>query len=339
MAIRPIDNYAQQANGITSDYPHGSARNVSTPAADDGTPLEAAWVQDMAGWHQSLLAEAGLTNSDISGIPEEVGNSDYLKALKRIIAEHLGVKGVITGLEVENNPSAPTAEARFKPGRGIANNIPNEMIVHTTLLNKFLNEAWAPGNNAGGNFDPSIILDETIHFMVIKNTTTGAVDAGFTHNLDGSTLPAGYDAFIRVASMQLNSALFYEFTQYGDYFYFKDRLTILFSNNHSSGTGTITLNSRAPVDIRARALCYFTVNTTGTAHFTGVFYNDEQGRPKLNDTNAFDYSLGGRGGIALNLEQQLTESNVFKLGYFNQSTENTFRMHQYGWVDTKRRRG
>lgn len=79
MAIRLIDQYPNRANPATPDYPHGSVRNESSPGANDGTPLEQAWGNDIEGFKQALLAEAGITPS---GVPDRVGASDQLDALK-----------------------------------------------------------------------------------------------------------------------------------------------------------------------------------------------------------------------------------------------------------------
>lgn len=85
MAIRLVDQYPNRANPATPDYPHGSVRNESSPGANDGTPLEQAWGNDIEGFKQALLAEGGV---DPSGLPDRVGASDQLDALKAVIRKH-----------------------------------------------------------------------------------------------------------------------------------------------------------------------------------------------------------------------------------------------------------
>lgn len=81
MAINPESRYPGQVNGSSGSYPLGSARNVSAPGADDGTPFEQAFVNDIWGMLQSLLAGAGITPS---GSPDAVGASDYFDAMQAL---------------------------------------------------------------------------------------------------------------------------------------------------------------------------------------------------------------------------------------------------------------
>lgn len=82
MAINPILRYGGQVFDNRVGYPYGSARNKSTPTDTNGTPLERMWVNDIWGFQQALLNEAGIvpTNS-----PDRVGASQYLQAIQAII--------------------------------------------------------------------------------------------------------------------------------------------------------------------------------------------------------------------------------------------------------------
>jgi len=86
MALRPRDAYPGQTGTIDAGYPHGKAQNISVPGDGTGTPLEAAWVNDQWGFLQALL-EAGEIAP--SGQPDMVGASDYLNALRAVIAGFL----------------------------------------------------------------------------------------------------------------------------------------------------------------------------------------------------------------------------------------------------------
>jgi hypothetical protein len=81
MAIIPSDEYPGQ---IAADaaYPLGKARNETAPNDNDGTPLEATWVNDLWGFFQALLAEAGISPSEV---PDQVGASDYLNAILSLL--------------------------------------------------------------------------------------------------------------------------------------------------------------------------------------------------------------------------------------------------------------
>lgn len=73
------------AEAPSANYPGGSFKNKSAPSATDGTPLEKAWANDMLGFSEALLAEAGITPSEV---PDTAVNSDRLNALKALFIQH-----------------------------------------------------------------------------------------------------------------------------------------------------------------------------------------------------------------------------------------------------------
>lgn len=81
MALKPSTKYPGQIIITDPGYPLGRARNESAPGARNGTPLEEAWVNDLFGWQQALLAAAGLVATEV---PDKVGGSQYLDAIKYV---------------------------------------------------------------------------------------------------------------------------------------------------------------------------------------------------------------------------------------------------------------
>lgn len=81
MAIIPETKYTGKIKPSSAEYPYGEARNITVPGDGTGTPWEAALVNDIFGFQQSLLEEAEITPS---GNPDKVGASQYLEAVKRI---------------------------------------------------------------------------------------------------------------------------------------------------------------------------------------------------------------------------------------------------------------
>lgn len=81
MAINPETQYPGKINPSTADYPYGSARNVTISGDGTGTPWEAAIVNDLLGFQQSLLSAASVVPS---GTPDKVGTSQYLEALLKV---------------------------------------------------------------------------------------------------------------------------------------------------------------------------------------------------------------------------------------------------------------
>jgi hypothetical protein len=85
MSLNPSTSYPGQIDTTApADYPYGKAQNESVAGASDGTPLEKAWVNDLWGFLQAVLAAAGITPS---GTPDKVGASQYLQGLQLIFAK------------------------------------------------------------------------------------------------------------------------------------------------------------------------------------------------------------------------------------------------------------
>ena len=107
MAINPSSLYP--ANIDTSDptgYPRGKARDVAVAGDNTGTPLTAAIMNDIFGFQQALLSEASAVPS---GTPDKVGASQYLDALKTVVANSFGGRG----------SSFVTSSGAFTPPAGV----------------------------------------------------------------------------------------------------------------------------------------------------------------------------------------------------------------------------
>jgi len=108
MAIDP-STQVTNTNGATAAFPYGSAKDVSTPGAGDGTPALALWVNDNWGFLQAILDEAGLVPT---GTPDQVGASQYLDGLKAIaggggrLVKRLLTSGTLTINESANDKVA-----------------------------------------------------------------------------------------------------------------------------------------------------------------------------------------------------------------------------------------
>lgn len=74
----------------SADYPTGSIKNSSLPTLKDGSPLLAEGPNDMQGFTDALLAQAGLTHS---GSPDTALISQRLEALSLIFAGYIPVSG------------------------------------------------------------------------------------------------------------------------------------------------------------------------------------------------------------------------------------------------------
>ena len=105
MAIRIEDEYVN-AEAASSDYPHGSFKNESSPEAGDGTPVEKAWADDIIGLLQKLLVAAGITPS---GSPDTVLASDYFTALSLLFAAASDLTSHVNAVSAHGGVSTATS--------------------------------------------------------------------------------------------------------------------------------------------------------------------------------------------------------------------------------------
>jgi hypothetical protein len=111
MALIPSGQYPAQTDTGDAGYPLGKARNSGAYQDGTGTPLHKAWVNDVWGLLQSLLADAEIT---ASGDPDQVGASQYLEAIKLIAGRstserHLRALMQMRKLDLDGT-TAPTAD-------------------------------------------------------------------------------------------------------------------------------------------------------------------------------------------------------------------------------------
>ena len=81
MALIPENNWPTQTTPASGNYPYGSARNVSSPGAGDGTPWILDAINDIWGMQQAILVEGGVTPS---GVADTVNLSDYVTAINQM---------------------------------------------------------------------------------------------------------------------------------------------------------------------------------------------------------------------------------------------------------------
>ena len=102
MAINPEAQYPGKITPSSADYPFGEARNITTPGDGTGTPWEAALVNDLFGFQQAILSEAGATPS---GDPETASASQYLAGLKAILRDKITPATSVAQVEALSLPA------------------------------------------------------------------------------------------------------------------------------------------------------------------------------------------------------------------------------------------
>ena len=84
MAINPNTQYPGQVEAPDVSYTYGGAKNETVVDALDGTPFEKAMLNDIFGFQQAMLVQAGIVPS---GSSETVLVSQYLEALYQFMSE------------------------------------------------------------------------------------------------------------------------------------------------------------------------------------------------------------------------------------------------------------
>lgn len=84
MAINPNTQYPGQVEAPDANYTYGGAKNETVVDALDGTPFEKAMLNDVFGFQQAMLVQAGIVPS---GSSETVLISQYLEALHQFMSE------------------------------------------------------------------------------------------------------------------------------------------------------------------------------------------------------------------------------------------------------------
>ncbi len=167
MAIKIFEKYAPRANVGDANYPEGSIKNESIPGANDGTPLDEDWGNDMLGFSDALLAEAGITPS---GDPDTAVESDRLNALNSIIDAKIATFDTVSDYEnyTEELPigkniyiSDRGAEFTIINGTGTANSYDiiasiavsqsAELIIDSNIINPFAYGVRANSDGTTGN--------------------------------------------------------------------------------------------------------------------------------------------------------------------------------------------
>ena len=140
-----------------------------------------------------------------------------LRCVRSRWAGRLG-RGYLGGLTMAN--AADTVnDISVGPGECRDDTNSADIVLGSTLV-KQLDVAWAAGTAAGGR-DTGAIADATWHLFMIRNPSTGVVDALFSQSVSAPTMPSGFTQKRRIGSFVRQVAAWgglIPFTQLGDYF-------------------------------------------------------------------------------------------------------------------------
>lgn len=201
MAIKIYEQFAPFANPADGDYPYGSIKNDSIPGAEDGTPLDAIWANDMVGFTDALLAEAGIAPS---GNPDTVGSSQRVDAISIISGNT-----TYPTIAAAKSTSLPSGKRFFTSEYSTGNGGGAEYLVYTTypvaqngrtivtlnsgLLAVMQHDGYATVQQSGAPLGDDIALGLAIPALISVGVSTinipnKRVTFNGTQDLSGATL-------------------------------------------------------------------------------------------------------------------------------------------------------
>jgi len=185
-------------------------------------------------------------------------------------------------------------------------------------LPKFLTpvSVWAAGSNAGGRFAGTIAANQTWHVFVIRNTTTGAVDAGFDLSVSGANIPSGWVGRIIGSIMTDGSSNIRNFVQTGDRFDWVDPVVSFNGVTPTITTNLVTL--AVPAGLVVRAIGRFFLDTTSTFVFaSSPSVNADIFITTINTAASFEIPTNGAGQIKHYVTVASAVSNIVVRGFYH----------------------
>lgn len=150
--LKIFDKYNPRANPANTNYPNGSIKDRSVEGALDGTPLSSDWGNDMLGFSEALLADAGVTPS---------GNPDTAVASDRMTAFRIAAMRVETAVSYTGGDTSLVGLVR---AGAIAQEF--EYVVHGPSLTR-----WKIGTVTGtfaGDFNPTTGIDSGLTGALVQ---------------------------------------------------------------------------------------------------------------------------------------------------------------------------
>jgi len=207
----------------------------------------------------------------------------------------------------------------------------------TSALTKQLDATWAAGSAAGGRFAASI-SNATWHVFLIENPTTGAVDVGFSTNLNPTSdpsYPAGYTYYCRIWSIVRASNAIRAYTQVGDVGVWTAPLLDVDTTN--PGTSAVTATLSVPVGIAVIAALVVSAETSSAAGeglVTPLVATDVA--PAANNCNfGFDPDAPARTPSAVAILTNTSGQVRYRVNSSGASM--SVKVRTFGWTDTRGR--
>lgn len=198
MSLKLNERYPGRFNNPSADYPDGSFKNRTAPAAKDGSYLEQDWANDREGFFQSLLYAAGI---EANGLVDKVGSSQIFESMLHVIrnqtAQAFTTAGTSTALTLSPVPaiSGYAVNQRFCAKFSVASGT-NPTINISGRGAKFLKQYDATGAKIAAVFSSEQISDivyDGVDCLIMDPLPSGnSAAAGIVNYYAASAAPSGY---------------------------------------------------------------------------------------------------------------------------------------------------
>lgn len=250
MALIYSDLYPLQTL-IDAAYPQGKAKNVVSAGDGTGTPWEAQLINDFFGFQQSLLDEAGITPS---GSPDEVGASDYMDSLKRILSDDAELRGVLNW----ETTDGPEADGEFAANMNSGAYDP----ISGTWLVVGSNDNCNRSTDDGATFElftTGMASGENIRAVAIGGTSSAVIVTNSTTYYRTDSVVSG--SWVTVTAPSFGDAIVYDPTN-SRFIVVGGSATIATSNN-PTGTAFTDRSGGLPAPLNTFDFDSVAVNNTG----------------------------------------------------------------------------
>ena len=245
-------------------------------------------------------------------------------------------RGKIDGLVLSNNSGQPLDDVDIAAGICVDSTAVDALELTATMI-KQIDAVWAAGSDAGGMFTGSVGNNTWYHLFLIKDITTGIVDAGFDTSVVAANIPSGYTLYRRIGSVLTDgSANITAFTAQevaGGGLKFIVVITQAFTETPGATTEITKTLVGVPTGIRVEAdISARQINAS--VSYTIIGGGDETlpaATSVLNDLQAVAGATGDslRTGILTNLSGQVKYRT-------DDTTGNTIEMYLHGWTDFRK---
>lgn len=219
---------------------------------------------------------------------------------------------------------------------GVIPNSTGQYLMTLSAMTKRIDAAWAAGTGQGGLFTGSVANTTTYHFFIIKNPSTGAVDAGWDTSLTAANKPSGYTLYRRIWSFFSDgSANLRPLVFWGDYAEYKDPPLDI---NASEDT---TANLRAlavPGDIRVRAIFNLVVAESGQEinfYVSCPDVNDEAASTSAAPLCTYTVLAAGVAVTNTGNRMEMMTNTSRQIRTIAQTTLNSLHISTLGYVDQR----